>query len=156
MDRLLTLLVILSPFTGLWSDTTGTKSRVDCPTSQEFIERNKDNLPIKVPEGCRVYGSMVAYDRVDWLRLKKRLDLAEAWRGHDAKELRRRNRELIDCKNKIELDYTECSSAIHELADSMRCPPPPPCPTCSDWTNRALGFSSGVLLCGGALIGGRF
>ena len=156
MDRFLILIAALTPWTGHWTDSSGTRRSVECPTNEEFVKHDYENEPIRIPEGCRSYGSVIAYDRLDWLRLKKRLDLAEAWRSHDAKELRKRNRELIDCKNKIEEEYRECSSSIYELADSMRCPPHPVCPTCSEWSDRALGFTGGIMLCGGAMLGGRF
>ena len=131
---------------GVWTTQSGKELTVPCPVRSKYQEAARTGEPFRLPRGCILQESVVAYDPAKWLELMARTDqLAE----HDqavTEQYETCTKDIIECTKDLLDNADECVALVESVSSSLKCPAPRPCPA---WGNRALGAVTAGALCVG-------
>ena len=131
---------------GVWTAQNGKEITVPCPVRAKYQEAARTGEPFRLPRGCILQESVVAYNPAKWLELMARTDQLIEHDKAVTEHYETCTREMIACSKDLLDTAYECVSLVESVSTSFRCPAPRPCP---DWGNRAIGAVTAGALCAG-------
>ena len=150
MARSLVFLVLPILFhQGIWTTQDGKEMTVPCPVRSKYQEAARTGEAFRLPRGCIIQESVVAYNPEKWLGLMARTDQLIEHDKAVTEHYESCTREMIQCSKDLLNTADECVSLVESVSTSLKCPAPRPCPI---WGDRAIGAVTAGALCAGLQI----
>ena len=147
MDRSLIFLVFpILIHQGIWTTREGKEITVPCPVGKKYEEAARTGEPFRLPRGCMIQESVVAYNPEKWLEIMARIDQTIEHDRAVTDQYEACTKDIIECTKDLLETADECVTLVESVSTSFKCPAPRPCPK---WGNRAIGAVTAGALCAG-------
>jgi hypothetical protein len=131
---------------GVWTTQNGKEITVPCPVRARYQEAARTGEPFRLPRGCMLQESVVAYNPAKWLELMAQTDQLIEHDKAVTEHYESCTRDMITCSKDLVDAADECVTLLESASTALKCPTPRPCPA---WGDRALGAVTAGALCVG-------